>query len=45
MDFDPVPEIQRVHFEEALHSARKSVAAVDLEKYNQFRRRFDPAYA
>ncbi len=45
MDFDPVPEIQRHHFEEALLNARKSVDNLDLEKYNQFKRKFDPAYA
>lgn len=42
---DPVPEITRKHFEEALKYARKSVTNVDLEKYEQFRRKFDPAYA
>lgn len=42
---DPVPEIGRKHFEEALKYARKSVTNVDLEKYEQFKRKFDPAYA
>jgi transitional endoplasmic reticulum ATPase len=42
---DPVPEIGRKHFEEALKYARKSVTNVDLEKYEQFRRKFDPVYA
>jgi len=42
---DPVPEITRKHFEEALKYARRSVTTVDLEKYEQFRRKFDPAYA
>jgi len=42
---DPVPEIGRKHFEEALKYARKSVTNVDLEKYEQFRRKYDPAYA
>jgi transitional endoplasmic reticulum ATPase len=42
---DPVPEIGRRHFEEALAHARRSVTNVDLEKYEQFRRKFDPAYA
>jgi transitional endoplasmic reticulum ATPase len=45
MSADPVPEIGRKHFEEALKYARKSVTNVDLEKYEQFRRKFDPAYA
>jgi len=31
--FDPVPEITRRHFEEALKHARRSVTNVDLEKY------------
>jgi len=44
MDFDPVPEIKRCHFEEALRSARKSVGHVDLEKYEMFKRKFDPSY-
>lgn len=42
---DPVPEMTRKHFEEALRYARRSVTTVDLEKYEQFRRKFDPAYA
>ncbi|CAG9332352.1 unnamed protein product [Blepharisma stoltei] len=42
---DPVPEITRRHFEEALSTARRSVTNVDLNKYDQFRRKFDPVYA
>ena len=42
---DPVPEITRRHFEEALSNARKSVTNLDLNKYDQFRRKFDPVYA
>lgn len=42
---DPVPELTRKHFEEALKLARKSVDAAQLEKFEQFRRKFDPAYA
>lgn len=42
---DPVPELTRKHFEEALKLARKSVDAGQLEKFEQFRRKFDPAYA
>lgn len=30
MEYDPVPELKRKHFEEALRNARKSVAQVDL---------------
>jgi len=42
---DPVPEITRRHFEEALTTARRSVTNLDLNKYDQFRRKFDPVYA
>jgi len=42
---DPVPVITRKHFEEALGAARKSVTAYDLDKFEQFRRKYDPAYA
>jgi len=42
---DPVPEITRKHFEEALKYARRSVTTMDLEKFEQFRKKFDPAYA
>ena len=42
---DPVPEITRAHFEEAMANARKSVTAYDLTKFEQFRTKFDPAYA
>lgn len=45
MTYDPVPEITRKHFEEALKAARRSVTNVDLDKYEQFRRKFDPSYA
>ena len=44
-NFDPVPEITRKHFEEALKGARKSVTSHDLEKFQQFRRKFDPSFA
>ena len=44
-NFDPVPEITRKHFEEALRSARRSVTSIDLEKFEQFKRKFDPSYA
>jgi len=42
---DPVPKITRVHFEEAMANARKSVTEYDLTKFEQFRTKFDPAYA
>jgi len=42
--FDPVPEITRKHFEEALRFARKSVTMSDLEKFEQFKRKFDPSF-
>lgn len=45
MASDPVPELTRRHFEEALKCARISVTATDLEKFEQFRRKFDPQYA
>ncbi len=42
---DPVPVITRTHFEEALAAARKSVTGYDLDKFEQFRKKYDPAYA
>lgn len=42
---DPVPTITRKHFEEALASARTSVTNYDLDRFEQFRKKFDPAYA
>jgi len=42
---DAVPNITRTHFEEAMANARKSVTAYDLQKFEQFRTKFDPAYA
>ena len=42
-NFDPVPEITRKHFEEGLRGARRSVTQMDLEKFEQFRRKFDPS--
>jgi len=42
---DPVPVITRKHVEEGMAQARRSVANHDLEKYEMFRRKFDPAYA
>ena len=42
---DPVPVITRGHFEEAMSNARRSVTEYDLNKFEQFRTKFDPAYA
>lgn len=42
---DPVPTITRKHFEEAIASARTSVTHYDLDRFEQFRKKFDPAYA
>jgi len=42
---DPVPVITRTHFEEAMSNARRSVTDYDLNKFEQFRQKFDPAYA
>ncbi len=42
---DPVPVITRKHFEEGLVHARTSVTTYDLEKFEQFRKKYDPAYA
>lgn len=41
---DPVPVLTRTHFEEALSAARVSVNQYDLQKYDDFRMRNDPAY-
>merc|ERR1712050_602413 len=35
-DFDPVPEIRRDHFEEAMRFARRSVSDADIRKYEVF---------
>ena len=42
---DPVPVITRAHFEEAFAAARKSVSVHDLYKFEEFRKKMDPAYA
>ena len=42
---DPVPVINRSHFEEALAAARRSVTVSDLYKFEEFRKKFDPVYA
>lgn len=35
-DVDPVPEITRAHFEEAMKFARRSVSDADIRKYEMF---------
>jgi transitional endoplasmic reticulum ATPase len=35
-DYDPVPEIRRDHFEEAMKFARRSVSDNDIRKYEMF---------
>nr|XP_046263179.1 transitional endoplasmic reticulum ATPase isoform X3 [Scatophagus argus] len=35
-DFDPVPEIRKDHFEEAMRYARRSVSDNDIRKYEMF---------
>jgi transitional endoplasmic reticulum ATPase len=42
---DPVPVITRKHFEEAWGGARKSVTEYDLQKFENFKEKFDPSYA
>lgn len=42
---DAVPMITRKHFEEAFACARVSVSTQDLYKFDQFRKKMDPAYA
>ena len=42
---DPVPVITRKHFEEALAAARVSVKKDDLDRFEEFRKKFDPVYA
>jgi len=44
MEEDAQPEITRKHFEEAFGLARRSVNQAELNKYDHFRRSFDPVY-
>merc|ERR1719159_821369 len=44
MEEDQQPEISRKHFEEAFGLARRSVNQAELNKYDHFRRSFDPVY-
>jgi transitional endoplasmic reticulum ATPase len=41
---DTQNEITRKHFEEAFAGARRSVSQTDLNKYDNFRMKFDPIY-
>lgn len=42
---DPVPMITKRHFEIGLAHCRKSVNEVDLNRYDEFKRKFDPSFA
>lgn len=42
---DPVPVISRKHFEEAFSMARCSVSQLDLQRFEEFRKKMDPGYA
>jgi transitional endoplasmic reticulum ATPase len=41
---DPVPFITKAHFEESLKSSRRSVNQTDLDRFEQFRKKFDPSF-
>jgi transitional endoplasmic reticulum ATPase len=41
---DPVPMLTKRHFEYGLAHCRKSVTDVDLAKYDDFKRKFDPSF-
>lgn len=41
---DPVPELQRKHFEEALQCAKKTSNPQLMQRYEEFRRKYDPEY-
>ena len=44
MEYDPVPEIKRKHFEQAFKHARRSVDEISLNKYMQFCKDNDPNF-
>merc|ERR1712054_214895 len=44
VDDEEANEITRKHFEEAFAGARRSVSMTDLNKYDNFRMKFDPIY-
>ena len=41
---DPVPTISRKHFEEALRGATRSVTRTDLDRFENFRKKYDGSY-
>lgn len=41
---DPVPTINRKHFEEALRGATRSVTRTDLDRFENFRKKYDGSY-
>jgi len=41
---DPVPMLTKRHFEIGMLKSRKSVTEVDLSKYDDFKRKFDPTF-
>jgi transitional endoplasmic reticulum ATPase len=45
MTEDAVPMITKRHFEFGLANCRKSVTDLDLSKYEDFKRKFDPSFA
>jgi transitional endoplasmic reticulum ATPase len=42
---DVVPMLTRRHFEYALANSKKTVSELDLSRYDDFKRKFDPLYA
>lgn len=42
---DPVPTLSRRHFEYGLANCRMSVGDADLNKYEEFKRKYDPNFA
>lgn len=44
VDQDPVPEISRKHFEESLKNSRRSITSTDLDRFENFRKKFDPSF-
>ena len=44
VDADPVPSITRKHFEESLKHSRRSITSTDLNRFENFRKKFDPDF-
>lgn len=44
VDQDPVPEITRKHFEDSLKQSRRSITSTDLDRFENFRKKFDPSF-